>query len=84
MKARYPFSNPCKKSQASLRFIKQSTFGIALALALIATLMLHLIGVVHETTAGTSYAAAHAYQVAHPVSQLVDVTPNDEDPWPHH
>lgn len=82
MKVTYPFSNPCKKLQASLRFIKQSIFGIAVVLALMAALILHLIGVVHVTTAGVSYATVHAHLVAHPVSQLADTHP-DEEPWPH-
>jgi len=84
MKATHPFSNPCKQLQVPLRFIKQSVFGIVMVLALIATLVLHLIGVIHVTTAGVSYAGVHAHPVTHTASQLADLNPppNDEDPWP--
>jgi hypothetical protein len=79
----YPFGNPCKQLQVPLRFIKQSIFGIFLVLALMVTLVLPLIGVVSMTTADASHATAYTH-VAHAVSQLAGVSPNDEDPWPHH
>lgn len=82
MKVTHPFSNPCKKLQAPLRLIKQSTFGFMVVLILLATLILHLIGATHVTTAGVSHAGTHAHSVTYSTPQFVDATPN-EDPWPH-
>ena len=84
MKATHPFSNPFKQLQVALRFIKQSVIGIVMILALMATLILHLIGVTHVTTAGVSHAGVHAHPVTHATSQLADTNPpGGADPWPH-